>query len=182
MRLPSCASSLRLRLLYAQPPPLLCGRASASQRSLVASLPPPQTPEKRRRLLVLLQLSSGVKATGGRAESEGVAHVFDFPTRARCVDVHAIVSDAVKGSHVQRGPLSMGAQSEPGQRSPKVKKGEIVLAHSVGDATAQVGSLLGGRFLRRKYNGYLRVSPTVGNYPLRGVPLKKPRETQVSAA
>ena len=88
--------------------------ASASQRSLVASLPPPQTLEKRRRLLVLLQLSSGVKATGGRAESEGVAHVFDFPTRARCVDVHAIVSDAVKGSHVQRGPLSMGAQSEPG--------------------------------------------------------------------
>ena len=97
---------------------------------------------------MLLQLSSGVKATGGRAESEGVAHVFDFPTRARCVDVHAIVSDAVKGSHVQRGPLSMGAQSEPpGQGSPKVKKGEIVPAHSVGDATAQVGSLLGGRFL-----------------------------------
>ena len=149
VRLPSCASSLRLRLLYAQPPPLLCGRASASQRSLVASLPPPQTLEKRRRLLVLLQLSSGVKATGGRAESEGVAHVFDFPTRARCVDVHAIVSDAVKGSHVQRGPLSMGAQSEPpGQGSPKVKKGEIVPAHSVGDATAQVGSLLGGRFLQ----------------------------------
>ena len=116
VRLPLCASSLRLRLLYAQPPPLLCGRASASQRSLVASLPPPQTPEKRRRLLVLLQLSSGVKATGGRAESEGVAHVFDFPTRARCVDVHAIVSDAVKGSHVQRGPLSMGAQSEPVER------------------------------------------------------------------
>ena len=113
VRLPSCASSLRLRLLYAQPSPLLCGRASASQRSLVASLPPPQTPEKRRRLLVLLQLSSGVKATGGRAESEGVAHVFDFPTRARCVDVHAIVSDAVKGSHIQRSPLSMGAQSEP---------------------------------------------------------------------
>ena len=89
---------------------------------------------------MLLQLSCGVEATGGRAESEGVAHVFDFPTRPRCVDVHVIVSDAVKGSHVQRGPLSMGAQSEPGtQRSPKVKKGEIVLAHSVGDATAQVG-------------------------------------------
>ena len=148
VRLQSSASSLRLRLLYAQPPPPLCGRASTSQRSLVASLPPPQMSEKRRRLLVLLQLSCGVEATGGRAESEGVAHVFDFPTRPRCVDVHVIVSDAVKGSHVQRGPLSMGAQSEPGtQRSPKVKKGEIVLAHSVGDATAQVGSLLGGRFL-----------------------------------
>ena len=57
--------------------------------------------------------SSGVKASGGRAESEGVAHVFGFPTRLRCVDVHVIVSDAVKGSHIQRSPLSMGAQSEP---------------------------------------------------------------------
>ena len=36
------------------------------------------------------------------------AHVFDFPTRPRCVDVHVIVSDAVKGSHIQRSPLSMG--------------------------------------------------------------------------
>ena len=27
--------------------------------------------------------SSGVKASGGRAESEGVAHAFDFPTRPR---------------------------------------------------------------------------------------------------
>ena len=69
---------------------------------------------------MLLQLSSGVKATGGRAESEGVAHVFDFPTRARCVDVHVIVSDVVKGSHVQREP-----RVSQGERSPKVKKGEI---------------------------------------------------------
>ena len=37
-----------------------------------------------------------------------MAHVFDFPTRLRCVDVHVIVSDAVKGSHIQRSPLSMG--------------------------------------------------------------------------
>ena len=57
----------------------------------------------------LLQLNSGGKATGARAESEGAAHVFDFPTRPRCVDVHVIVSDAVKGSHIQRSPLSMGA-------------------------------------------------------------------------
>ena len=71
---------------------------------------------------MLLQLSSGVKATGGRAESEGVAHVFDFPTRPRCVDVHVIVSDAVKGSHIQRSPLSMGAQSEPGRAISKSKK------------------------------------------------------------
>ena len=71
---------------------------------------------------MLLQLSSGVKATGGRAESEGVAHVFDFPTRARCVDVHAIVSDAVKGSHVQRSPLSMGGLGEPGSVIFKSKK------------------------------------------------------------
>ena len=144
VRLPSCASSLRLRLLYAQPPPLLCGRASASQRSLVASLPPPQTPEKRRRLLVLLQLSSGVKATGGRAESEGVAHVFDFPTRARCVDVHAIVSDAVKGSHVQRGPLSMGAQSEPGTAISKSKKRRDCAGSLCGRCNSASGPTLGG--------------------------------------
>ena len=122
VRLPSCASSLRLRLLYAQPPPLLCGRASASQRSLVASLPPPQTLEKRRRLLVLLQLSSGVKATSGRAESEGVAHVFDFPSRPRCVDACVASSDAVKGSHLQRNPLSMGGLGEPGSVIFKSKK------------------------------------------------------------
>ena len=61
----------------------------------------------------LLQLNSGVEASGARAQSEGVAHVFEFPTRPRCVDVHVIVSDAVKGSHIQRSPLSMGAQSEP---------------------------------------------------------------------
>ena len=71
---------------------------------------------------MLLQLSSGVKATGGRAESEGVAHAFDFPTRPRCVDVHVIVSDAVKGSHVQRSPLSMGGLGEPGSVIFKSKK------------------------------------------------------------
>ena len=53
--------------------------------------------------------SSGVKASGGRAESEGVAHAFDFPTRPRCVDACVASSDAVKGSHIQRSPLSMGA-------------------------------------------------------------------------
>jgi len=58
--------------------------------------------------------SSGGKASGGRAESKGVAHVFDFPTRPRCVDVHVIVSDAVKGSHIQRSPLSMGGLCELG--------------------------------------------------------------------
>ena len=62
----------------------------------------------------LLQLNSGGKATGARAESEGAAHVFDFPTRPRCVDVHVIVSDAVKGSHIQRSPLSMGGLCELG--------------------------------------------------------------------
>ena len=60
--------------------------------------------------------SSGVKASGGRAESEGVAHAFDFPTRPRCVDACVASSDAVKGSHIQRSPLSMGAQSEPVER------------------------------------------------------------------
>ena len=63
---------------------------------------------------MLLQLSCGVEATGGRAESEGVAHVFDFPTRPRCVDACAASSDAVKASHAQRSPLSMGGFGEPG--------------------------------------------------------------------
>jgi hypothetical protein len=104
-----------VRLLYAQPPPLHHGRASTSQLSPVATLPPPQTrfamtgPAR-----CLLQLNSGGKATGARAESEGAAHVFDFPTRPRCVDVHVIVSDAVKGSHIQRSPLSMGGLCELG--------------------------------------------------------------------
>ena len=104
-----------MRLLYAQPPPLHHGRASTSQLSPVATLPPPQTrfamtgPAR-----CLLQLNSGGKATGARAESEGAAHVFDFPTRPRCVDVHVIVSDAVKGSHIQRSPLSMGGLCELG--------------------------------------------------------------------
>ena len=56
----------------------------------------------------LLQLNSGGKATGARAESEGAAHVFDFPTRPRCVDACAASSGAVKASHIQRSPLSMG--------------------------------------------------------------------------
>ena len=104
-----------VRLLYAQPPPLHRGRASTSQLSPVATLPPPQTPcEDRASAHGLLQLNSGGKATGARAESEGAAHVFDFPTRPRCVDVHVIVSDAVKGSHIQRSPLSMGGLCELG--------------------------------------------------------------------
>ena len=104
-----------MRLLYAQPPPLHHGRASTSQLSPVATLPPPQTPcEDRASARGLLQLNSGGKATGARAESEGAAHVFDFPTRPRCVDVHVIVSDAVKGSHIQRSPLSMGGLCELG--------------------------------------------------------------------
>ena len=61
----------------------------------------------------LLQLNGGVKASGACAESEGMARVYDFPSPLRCVAVHVIVSDAVKGSHIQRSPLSMGAQSEP---------------------------------------------------------------------
>ena len=63
---------------------------------------------------MLLQLSSGVKATGGRAESEGVARVYDFPSSPRCVDVRVAASDAVKASHIQRSPLSMGGLRELG--------------------------------------------------------------------
>ena len=105
-RQPARAAALRAATTS---PRLHRGRASTSQLSPVATLPPPQTPcEDRASAHGLLQLNSGGKATGARAESEGAAHVFDFPTRPRCVDVHVIVSDAVKGSHIQRSPLSMG--------------------------------------------------------------------------
>ena len=40
------------------------------------------------------------------------AHVFDFPTRLCFVDVRVAASDAVKGSHIQRSPLSMGGLCE----------------------------------------------------------------------
>ena len=53
----------------------------------------------------LLQLNGGVKASGACAESEGMARVYDFPSYLRCVAVHVIVSDAVKGSHIQRSPF-----------------------------------------------------------------------------
>ena len=91
--------------------------------------PSPQAPENRRAARCLLQLKSGVKATGDGAEAEGVAHVFDFPTRPRCVDACVASSDAVKGSHVQRSPLSMGAQlSEPEESvsSQKTADGSLV--------------------------------------------------------
>jgi hypothetical protein len=78
-------------------------------RSLSARRPP-LTPRKDKACSMPAAASSGVKASGGRAKSEGVAHVFGFPTRLRCVDVHVIVSYTVKGSHIQRSPLSMGAQ------------------------------------------------------------------------
>ena len=42
-------------------------------------------------------------------ESERVERLFDFPTRARFVAVCVAASDTVKGSHIQRSPLSMGA-------------------------------------------------------------------------
>ena len=63
--------------------------------------------------------------------------IFDFPTRARFVAECVAASDTVKGSHIQRSPLSMGAQSEPEESDlQKLKKKEIALGHSVRDATA----------------------------------------------
>ena len=60
----------------------------------------------------LLQLNGVVKASGARAELEGVARVYDFPSSPRCVDVRVAASDAVKASHIQRSPLSMGGLRE----------------------------------------------------------------------
>ena len=98
----------------------LCSTHSCHLSTLAAPQPlnarslsarrPPLTPRKDKACSMPAAASSGVKASGGRAKSEGVAHVFGFPTRLRCVDVHVIVSDTVKGSHIQRSPLSMGAQ------------------------------------------------------------------------
>ena len=56
----------------------------------------------------LLQLNSGVEASGAGAESEGDARAVDFPSCPRCVAVRVVVSDACKASHIQRSPLSMG--------------------------------------------------------------------------
>ena len=55
-----------------------------------------------------------MKASGARAELEGVARVYDFPSSPRCVDVRVAASDAVKASHIQRSPLSMGGLRELG--------------------------------------------------------------------
>jgi len=55
--------------------------------------------------------------------------IFDFPRRVRFVAANVAASDTVKGSHIQRNPLSMGAllsqRSGPESRvsqSPKEKK------------------------------------------------------------
>ena len=53
--------------------------------------------------------------------------IFDFPRRVRFVAANVAASDTVKGSHIQRNPLSMGALAEPEEwprvsQSPKEKK------------------------------------------------------------
>ena len=70
----------------------------------------------------LLQLNGGVKASGACAESEGMARVYDFHSSLRCVVVRVAASDAVKASHIQRSPLSMGGLCEPGRAISKSKK------------------------------------------------------------
>ena len=70
----------------------------------------------------LLQLTGVVKASGARAELEGVARVYDFPSSPRCVDVRVAASDAVKASHIQRSPLSMGGLRELGVACSRNKK------------------------------------------------------------
>ena len=113
-KLSSCADGPRWPLLYAQLPPFHCGCASTPQRPLFVSLPSSLRRQERTGPASMPAAASSGVNSGGRAESKGVAHVFDFPTRPRCVDVHVIVSDAVKGSHIQRSPLSMGGLCELG--------------------------------------------------------------------
>lgn len=53
--------------------------------------------------------------------------IFDSPRRVRFVAANVAASDTVKGSHIQRNPLSMGALAEPEEwprvsQSPKEKK------------------------------------------------------------
>ena len=72
--------------------------------------------------------------------------IFDFPRRVRFVAANVAASDTVKGSHIQRNPLSMGAlaepeewprQSEPISKRKKTKRlCHDSAAHSVRDATA----------------------------------------------
>ena len=70
------------------------------------------------------------------------------------VDVHAIVSDAVKGSHVQRGPLSMGAQSEPGTGISKSKKRRDCAGSLCGRCNSASGLTLGGSVpMRERHTG-----------------------------
>ena len=53
--------------------------------------------------------------------------IFDSPRRVRFVAANVAASDTVKGSHIQRNPLSMGALAEPEEwprvsLSPKERK------------------------------------------------------------
>ena len=53
--------------------------------------------------------------------------IFDSPRRVNFVAANVAASDTVKGSHIQRNPLSMGALAEPEEwprvsQSPKEKK------------------------------------------------------------
>ena len=96
VRLPSHADCEGSPLLWMQLVTLHCGCGSSSYRAPVANLPPPQCQENgQASSRCLLQLSSGVKATGGRAESEGAAHVCDFPSRPRFRAVYVAASDTV---------------------------------------------------------------------------------------
>ena len=96
-------------------PALHCWFASTSPRLPFAILPRPQPPRENGRLARwLLQLNSGVEASGAGAESEGDARAVDFPSCPRCVAVRVVVSDACKASHIQRSPLSMGGLCELG--------------------------------------------------------------------
>ena len=48
--------------------------------------------------------------------------IFDFPRRVRFVAANVAASDTVKGSHIQRNPLSMGALLSQRSEWPRVSQ------------------------------------------------------------
>ena len=116
-KLSSCADGPRWPLLYAQLPPFHCGCASTPQRSLFFSLPSSFDAEKGQGLLrCLLQLAVASKPRVVVRSRRAWRMPLTSPLVRAGVDACVASSDAVKGSHIQRSPLSMGAQSEPVER------------------------------------------------------------------
>jgi len=98
--------------------------------------------------------------------------IFDSPRRVRFVAANVAASDTVKGSHIQRNPLSMGALAEPEEwprvsQSPKEKKRR--------DCVMTARLTLSGMQQRK-----LAHSCEVGSYSRKGEPTKPPNRKSFS--